>query len=292
MHESYESYGLAKSLTLYSNQRSRGLDNRPQNSSDSAAGADVPVPGRTARPKTDSGARRLSHWRLVLVDGSGQVCQERAESGEIDGIGLRPDDPMRENLLAIVLVDIETIAIVKRLAVDHRVLDRGIETILDLRRSQTSCEWRRHRVQVLDDMDKWLSPGRHDLGDVPYRVPDAPSTGIVVIHDDNWICEPWSGEPLGFFVVRCDECAQHATATVLEVQKSRRARTRILVESHLQANLSAQLYLRQSRELRCQASDRVSEVDVVGLPLADDHGCLSRVERAVDQELAVDLLSR
>src|SRR5439155_3262893 len=104
--------------------------------------------------------------------------------------------------------------------------------------------------------------------------------------------QPGSGEALSLLFVSGNESAEDAASAILEVQHSRRTRPRVLVQPHLQTNLAARCDLRKSRKGCCKASNSMSEIDVVCLSLADDYRCRRRVERAVEQELAIDLLSR
>ena len=74
-------------------------------------------------------------------------------------IGPRPDDLMRKNRLAVVLVAINAIVGVEGLAINHRGLGCSIKEVFDLRRTCNSYKWRRHRIQVLDDVNKGVGSG-------------------------------------------------------------------------------------------------------------------------------------
>ena len=55
------------------------------------------------------------------------VFQERAKACEVNHVGLRPNDPVREDPLAVVLIGIEVVSGIKCLAIDNRRLDRVAE---------------------------------------------------------------------------------------------------------------------------------------------------------------------
>ena len=63
------------------------------------------VPAVRLKSSAASGPERLRNdRRLVLVNGRDKVGQERAEAREVDLFGPWTNDPVRKNLLAVMLV--------------------------------------------------------------------------------------------------------------------------------------------------------------------------------------------
>ena len=70
--------------------------------------------------------------RLVLVDGRDEVGQELTEALEVDRSGSLPNDPVREDHLAVMLVNIDIFPVVERLSIDHSSLDGVIKEVFNL----------------------------------------------------------------------------------------------------------------------------------------------------------------
>ena len=64
-------------------------------------------------------------------DDRGEVSQEWAEPGEINRIGIWPNNPVSEDSLAVVLVHVNVAAAIEGLSAYQSPLNRVIEEIFD-----------------------------------------------------------------------------------------------------------------------------------------------------------------
>ncbi len=92
-----------------------------------------------------------------MTDRRDDVCQERTEAGEVDRVGLWPNDLVREDPLAVVLIGIEAVSFIEGLASENRRFGRVVEKILNLRTLFFRRNRRRHGIHVFDDVNERFS---------------------------------------------------------------------------------------------------------------------------------------
>ena len=107
MHESYESYGLAKSLTLYSNQRSRGpaLFDDPPSVAKNVDGVECDLSGIAKGYAVDEVAKLLDKRgvRDLMVEVGGEVrTSGKNADGEAWRIGIEKPVPGARSLERVV----------------------------------------------------------------------------------------------------------------------------------------------------------------------------------------------
>ena len=98
-----------------------------------ANGRSPSVPTIHLKSSVASGSGPLRNdRRLVLVDGCSEVGQERAETREVERSSPWPNDPVRENLLAVMLVTLQIFPVGECLSIDHSGLDGSVKEVFNL----------------------------------------------------------------------------------------------------------------------------------------------------------------
>ena len=133
--------------------------------------------------------------------GSFQIGEQGAEAVEINLCRVGSHYGFGENLLSVVGTGIKSVLVVKCLAVKYGGLDAWLKEIFDLRGLRSAKHGCRHRVKILKDMHKRLSPGKCWASRALNVVFDALRSGIVIIESDECVLSAGTFELFRFALI-------------------------------------------------------------------------------------------
>src|SRR5208282_1047242 len=121
------------------------------------------------------------------------------------------------------------------------------------------------------------------LGEFPYRIVDFIGSGVIIHNEDYCGLHARSFELLNFAEVLLDECLQ-VRSPALQLQNAARTCFYRLQYANVQRNFLISSHSCKFRIVNSQTPNRMKEVNIVGLPLADENRQRGGIEILKHQE--------